>query len=71
MFRGVTPETRHVNTDCKHYRTRSQPGGEVLEMCRLKANLELPFACPEGCLFYERKLVGRAGWHIGELPEPR
>jgi len=30
----------------------------------MKANVDLPFACPEGCLFYEKNPIGRAGWMV-------
>ena len=37
---------------------------EKLERCRMGANEQLPFACPEGCLFYEPRKVSGAGWTI-------
>ena len=39
--------------------------GEKLERCRVDANEQLPFACPEGCVFYEPRKVSSAGWDIG------
>jgi hypothetical protein len=35
----------------------------VVERCRVDANEKLPFACPEGCLFFEPRAVSDAGWH--------
>lgn len=50
-----------VRDDCRHYLPRSTPTGEVVQRCRLAANLE-PFACPEGCLFFEARALSGAGW---------
>ncbi len=33
-----------------------------MRRCRLSANLEDPFSCPEGCLFFEERTVSAAGW---------
>jgi hypothetical protein len=41
---------------------RSTPVGEAVQRCRLSANLEHPFACPDGCLFFEDRVVSGAGW---------
>jgi hypothetical protein len=35
----------------------------VVERCRVDANEKVPFACPEGCLFFEPRAVSDAGWH--------
>ncbi len=51
-----------VRQDCKHYLARTTPSGEVLQRCRLSANTEDPFACPEGCLFFEGRALSSAGW---------
>ena len=51
-----------VRPDCRHYSTRTLPSGEVVERCRVDANEKLPFACPEGCLFFEPRAVSDAGW---------
>ncbi len=37
---------------------------EKLEKCRVGANEHIPFACPEGCLFYEPRKVSGAGWTV-------
>ncbi len=44
--------------------------GEKLERCRVGANADLPFACPEGCLFFEARNVSAAGWKIGDDQRP-
>ena len=58
-----------VRADCRHYSTRTI-GSEIVERCRLDANQAVPFACPEGCLFFEPRNVTSAGWQVeGRLPE--
>ena len=54
-----------VRTDCRHYSTRSVPGGDAIRRCRLGVNEEMPFACPEDCLFFEPRNVSSAGWESG------
>ena len=51
-----------VREDCRHYVHRSTPAGEALQRCRLSVNQENPFACPEGCLFFEERTLSGAGW---------
>lgn len=58
-----------VNEDCRHYIMQTVSGArgvagvaERVERCRIEANQSLPFACPDGCLFYERRGVSNAGW---------
>jgi len=53
-----------VNEDCRHYIMQSTSRGEKIERCKVGANEELPFACPDGCLFYEPRKVSTAGWQI-------
>lgn len=47
--------------DCRHYLARTIASGEVVRRCRVGAASAAPFDCPEGCLFFEERLVG-AGW---------
>ena len=55
-----------MRTDCRHYSTRTA-GGDVVQRCRLGAGEEAPFACPEGCLFFEARSISDAGWrHFDE-----
>jgi hypothetical protein len=49
---------------------RSTNAGDKIQRCRLDANLSDPFACPDGCLFYERRGISAAGWQVGQPPEP-
>lgn len=51
-----------IRSDCRHYLARTSPRGEVSERCRLGAADELPFACPEHCLFYEHRASMGVGW---------
>jgi hypothetical protein len=55
-----------VREDCRHYLKRSTAGGEAIERCRLDANESNPFACPEGCLFYEARKLSDVGWQLGQ-----
>ena len=50
-----------VREDCRHYSTRTTSDG-VVQRCRVDANEEMPFACPEGCLFFEPRSLGDGGW---------
>lgn len=58
--------TMAVRRDCRHYSTRSTTGGDVLQRCRLDVNEEMPFACPEDCLFFEPRPITDAGWDRGQ-----
>ena len=51
-----------VRDDCRHYIQRTTHGGEVLQRCRLGMAEEGAFACPDGCLFFENRVVSTAGW---------
>jgi hypothetical protein len=53
-----------VKADCRHYVMQTNSRGEKLERCRVDANEEIPFACPEGCVFYEPRKVSSAGWVV-------
>jgi hypothetical protein len=57
-----------VNADCRHYIMQTTARGEKLERCRVDANQQIPFACPEGCVFYEPRKVSSAGWHVAQPP---
>jgi hypothetical protein len=58
-----------VLADCRHYVMQTTDRGEKLERCRIEANGQLPFSCPDGCLFYEPRRVSQAGWHVAPRPE--
>jgi hypothetical protein len=51
-----------VRTDCRHYSSRSTATGDALQRCALDANETMPFGCPEGCLFFEPRMISDAGW---------
>jgi hypothetical protein len=51
-----------VRRDCRHYSTRTVTADQVVQRCRLAANHDMPFGCPEGCLFFERRPITDAGW---------
>jgi hypothetical protein len=58
-----------VREDCRHYIQRTTHGGEVLQRCRLGVADEGRFACPDGCLFFEGRVLSTAGWAT-EAAEP-
>ena len=60
-----------VHDDCRHYVMQTVRNGERLERCRLGANVAAPFACPDGCLFWEPRSTSRAGWQVAEDPSRR
>jgi hypothetical protein len=41
----------------------------VLQRCRLGAAEEMPFACPEHCLFFEPRSITDAGWQRLDRPD--
>jgi len=53
-----------VRADCRHYVMQTTARGDKLERCRVDANEQLPFACPDGCVFFEPRTVSSAGWHV-------
>jgi uncharacterized protein (DUF3084 family) len=53
-----------VRDDCRHYSTRTTSAGDVVQRCRLGANLEAPFACPDDCVFLEARAVTETGWQL-------
>lgn len=73
-----------MREDCRHYLLRTTPTGEALQRCRLAAAQESPFACAEGCVFFEERTLTGAGWTVAptepmsntadgliDLPPPR
>lgn len=53
-----------VRADCRHYVMQTTRSGDRVERCTLEANEDLPFGCPEGCLFYEARRISSAGWQV-------
>jgi hypothetical protein len=61
-----------VREDCRHYVMQTVRGGERLEHCKLGVSDLVPFACPEGCVFFEKRSTSSAGWSVSrEGREPR
>jgi hypothetical protein len=58
-----------VQEDCRHYVRRSTSGGDRIEQCKLGANTIDPFACPDGCIFFEARTVANQGWQIRDPKE--
>jgi len=58
-----------VREDCRHYSSRTSPSGDVVQRCKLGANQEVPFACPEDCLFFEPRNVSDTGWQVADPDE--
>ena len=56
-----TPD-HFAREDCRHYLRRSSHNGDAVERCRLGAASELPFRCPDGCLFFEERKLYTTGW---------
>jgi len=54
-----------VAEDCKYYVMSSTAQGDKVERCKLDAAEQVPFACPEGCLFYTPRGIATAGWEVG------
>ena len=55
-----------VRQDCRHYSTRSMASGETVQRCRLSANTDAPFACPDDCVFFEPRSLTATGWEVGD-----
>jgi hypothetical protein len=51
-----------VREDCRHYLQRTTAGGDTMRRCRVDAAAGPPFACPEGCLFFEPRKLSTVGW---------
>lgn len=54
-----------VRTDCRHYSSRTVASGDLVQRCRVDAAQSMPFACPEGCLFFEPRSISGPGWQPG------
>ena len=58
-----------MRTDCKHYETRTYPGGETVRKCNIDLAPEAPWRCPADCAAFELRLAD-ATWHRGTLVTP-
>lgn len=59
-----------IRDDCRHYIMQTVRGTERLERCRLGVSEQIPFSCPDGCVFYESRRTSSAGWHVAEEDRP-
>jgi len=46
-----------MREDCRHFESRTYPGGEVARFCVLDLAPEAPWRCPENCPQYEQTLI--------------
>jgi hypothetical protein len=40
-----------------------------MQRCRLGVNEDVPFACPDDCLFFEARAITDTGWRRLERPD--
>ncbi|HXZ82475.1 MAG TPA: hypothetical protein VED84_01835 [Acidimicrobiales bacterium] len=60
-----------VREDCRHYVMQTVRGAERVERCQLGVNEQFPFACPDGCVFHEKRSTSSAGWSVAhEVEDP-
>ena len=52
----------------KFYRSAQRTARQV-QRCRVAANLDAPFACPDDCLFFESRSITDAGWQRFDEPD--
>ena len=58
-----------MREECKHFESRTYPGGETVRKCNLDLAPEAPWRCPDPCPRYERRLVD-VDWQHGTLITP-
>lgn len=63
-----------MRIECRHYESRTYPGGDTVRKCRLDLAPEAPWRCPEECSGFSLRRMD-AGWQYGSLgrqtvPEP-
>src|SRR5665213_3778016 len=58
-----------MREDCRHFESRTYPGGEVARFCVLDLAPEAPWRCPESCASYEQTLID-ATFVAGSLARP-
>ena len=46
-----------MREDCRHFESRTYPGGEVARFCLLDLAPEAPWKCPDACSRYEHSLI--------------
>jgi len=52
-----------VRKECRHYSSRSLATEEKVQKCRIGSNEEMPFGCPDWCLFFEERNISDTGWN--------
>ena len=67
--RRATMDAMAVRADCRHYSIRTLATGDQVERCRLGAATTVPFACPDDCVFYEKRSISSAGWRVAGRDE--
>ncbi len=58
-----------MREDCRHFESRTYPGGEVARFCVLDLAPEAPWRCPENCAQFERTLID-GSFVAGSLTRP-
>jgi hypothetical protein len=58
-----------MREDCRHFESRTYPGGEVARFCVLDLAPEAPWRCPENCPAYERSVIDPT-FETAELSRP-
>jgi hypothetical protein len=58
-----------MRTDCRHYESRTYPGGETVQKCQLDLAPEAPWRCPDDCPAFEKRRWD-AGWQYGSFGAP-
>ncbi|MBU6328971.1 MAG: hypothetical protein KGR18_03335 [Acidobacteria bacterium] len=58
-----------MREECKHYESRTYPGGETVRKCDLDLAPEAPWRCPADCPSYTRRLAD-VDWAHGSLVAP-
>ena len=46
-----------MREDCRHFESRTYPGGEVARFCVLDLAPEAPWRCPENCAQYQPTVI--------------
>ena len=55
-----------MNTNCRHYESRTYPNGDTVRKCNLDLAPEAPWRCPEDCASFSPRRLD-AAWQHGSL----
>lgn len=58
-----------MRVECKNFESRTYGNGETVRKCNLDLAPEAPWACPEDCPKYQRRMVD-TGWAHGTAIVP-